>query len=73
MNYPTFSKEVCFECKTKKRMMRFLSPCNVVICLNCNTIHPNNCNKCKEIIKNKIIPEPSTKYRNNDKSYGQVF
>ncbi len=48
------SKIQCDECGTKKKMLRFTSLCGKTICLDCNSIHPNSCQECKNQIKNRI-------------------
>jgi len=69
-----FSKEKCVSCGTLKKMMRFETLCEQVVCLHCNPIHPNNCSRCLEIIKNRNNSIRTNKLQgSNTLSHGQVF
>lgn len=59
MNIPESRSIKCADCGTKRKMMRFKQPCEVIVCLHCQSLHPNNCKVCLDAIKNR--PNPTAK------------
>ena len=50
-----FSRSInCSDCGTKKKSMRFKQKCGLIVCLNCQSYHPDKCGMCLE--KKKSIP-----------------
>ena len=72
MNIPESRTIKCADCGTKRKMMRFKQTCEAIVCLACQSLHPNNCQICLEAIKNRPIPSAKPKLGANFNGGGQV-